>query len=337
MRRAAMLALLALSGSRTSWAEVCAARAEIDGDRELAARVSDQLRQLGVPEATSEAPGCPPLRAAVVRDPSGAVAVTIRGAGDRIEGRVVDDELVAAVWIDSWLHDDLAAPLWAARAVAPAPRRAGRLDRLAFGAGYEATFSDDSTAWSGVAATVNRQVGPAWLGLRGRFSSQGEVLSATAPTAAARRDLVVLATAAYPTHLGRMSIAPEVGVGLGALSTRRLEGCKPIVPVNCDPTDPSTAGCDPMCPPGGDPAIAYIGDGFATTRFTPRLAGALRIAVPLFDHVWLDGRAAIEAAPGRHAGEYDTAIKADGSAGVPLPGEPLTSYGFAIGLRVGGS
>ncbi len=334
MRRAAALTLVVLSGSRTTWAEVCAARAQIEGDRELAARVSAQLRQLGVPEPTSEAPGCPPLRAAVARDASGAVAVTIRGEGDRIEGRVVDDEVVAAVWIDSWLHDDLAAPLWAAREVPPAPRAAHALDRLALGAGYEATFADDGSAWSGFGANVSREVGPAWIGLRGRFSA-GDVASPTQPTAAARRDLVVLATAAYATRIGRMSIAPEVGVGLGALTTRRLEGCKPIVPTSCDPSDPAAPGCDPMCA-AGDPTIAYVGDGFATTRVTPRLAGALRIAVPLFDHVWLDARAALEAAPGRHAGEYDTAVRADGSVGVPLPGEPLTSYGLAIGLRVGG-
>lgn len=335
MRRAAAVAVLVLSAPRTGTAGVCAARAEVTGDHELATRVSAHLSQLGA--GGVEAPGCPPLRAAVARDPSGAVAVTIRDRDDRIEGRIVDDDVVAAVWIDSWLHDDLDAPLWAAPAAGAAARpkfARSRLARLALTAGYESTFSDDGTRWSGIGGGASVALGPIWLGLRGRISSQGAIAASGALTAAERGDLVVLATAATTVRLGSMAIAPELGLGVGAMSTRRIEGCKPIIAPVCDPTNPNTPGCTPMCA-AGDPGYAYVGDNFATTRFTPRVAAAVAVSLPLIAHVWLDGRAALEAAPGRHGDAYAATPAADGSV-APLPGEPLASIGLTIGLRVGG-
>ena len=83
----------------------------------------------------------------------------------------------------------------------------------------------------------------------------------------------------------------------------------------------------------------YVGDGFATATITPRISAALRVAIPLFDHVWLDGLAAATFAPLGHASDY--AAKEDGTAGnlpgagYPLPGDPMLGIQLGIGLRLG--
>ena len=76
----------------------------------------------------------------------------------------------------------------------------------------------------------------------------------------------------------------------------------------------------------------------AATTYTPRVSAALRIAIPLFDHVWLDGLAAATAAPFGHGEDYGAA--SDGtmlpnSASFPLPGDPLLGIQLGVGLRVG--
>jgi len=171
----------------------------------------------------------------------------------------------------------------------------------------------------------------------------------TNATAASRSELSALATASLPITAGQTIIAPELGVGLGRLATHRLEGCLPPPP-GCDPLDPT---CVPMPAPATDPTVplctpgpngtnadgtVYVGDGFEHATYAPRIAVALRIAVPLFAHVWLDGLASVSYAPFGHGEVFaPTAMPVTmiPPEAVALPGDPSRGFQLGIGLRVG--
>ena len=136
-----------------------------------------------------------------------------------------------------------------------------------------------------------------------------------------------------------MTIAPELGLGLGRLTTSRLDGCRTQPP--CDPT---TSMCMQPPPCGqNDPEIMNaikIGDGFSRSTITPRTSAALRIAVPLFEHVWFDAIAAVTVAPFGHTDEYKLPPGTPLPYQVPpedlaLPGEPRGTLQLGFGLRVG--
>jgi hypothetical protein len=282
----------------------------------------------------------------VTRDASGAVAVTIRDRADRIEGRVVGDDMLAAVWIDSWLHDDVAAPVWAPRIVPAAPpssvapvRVAERRveisapisnDPFAVDAIYETGWFDDGTSASGVSVAACGRFGRICAGARVRAAWQPLVLSADGTTGAARSDLSALAIATTSFELGRMRVAPELGAGVGRFTTSRVDGCKPPP---CDPnTDPTTCAMPPpMCDPNSPGQ--FVGDGFRADTYTPRFAASVRVALPIFDHVWLEGTAAGQLAPGAH-GAFNGAPDANGNVST-IPGEPSSALVLGVGVRVG--
>jgi hypothetical protein len=346
--RAALVLALFASAMQTAGAEPCAPRAELGGDAEAVAKVAAELQRLGVDASTdpTQRPprgSCPVIVAAVELDRGGGIAVAVRDGSQRSEGRVVSDAVLAAAWIDSWLRDDFEVPLAAAPpAAAPSPVSVdatpvatSMLDRFSLAASFVQSWSDDSTSWSGVAGSLCVRVGELCLGGRGSYARQ----SVTADlTAAAKQDFALLATASYSQEVGRMSVAPELGVGIGVLTTKRLEGCK-VEPVMCDPTNPMDPNCvSPPSPCTTDPGVVYVGDSFATSTVTPRISAALRIAIPLFDHVWLDGLAAATLAPFGHSDDYATK-EADGTTmntgAYPLPGDPRLGVQLGIGLRLG--
>ena len=73
--------------------------------------------------------------------------------------------------------------------------------------------------------------------------------------------------------------------------------------------------------------------------YAPRLAAALRIALPLFDHVWLDGIASYTYSPLGHVAAFPSIDKVAGPpdelAKRALPGEPSGALQLGIGLRIG--
>ncbi|HSK01906.1 MAG TPA: hypothetical protein VK932_11720, partial [Kofleriaceae bacterium] len=195
-------------------------------------------------------------------------------------------------------------------------------------------WTDDRTRWSGVALSACVRIGGACLGGRVGHARQEVALDLTA---AAKRELSLLATVSYSHDVGRMSIAPEVGVGLGRLSTARIEGCK--MDVNCDPMDPScSAGMEPQPACTTEPGQVYVGDDLDETTYAPRIATALRIAIPLFDHVWLDGLVAATIAPLGHHEDYGTdpaSTTMPNTASLGLPGDPLLGLQLGVGIRFG--
>ncbi len=349
-----------LPGFRTVGAESCPPRATLDGDGAAVARVTDELAKLGVSVAPQFAnDGCSTVRAQVAIDTTGSIAVAVRGASRGSEGRVVSDAALAAAWIDSWTRQDV--DLWDAplrprvasadsfappSTVAPsadvaAATAASRWDRFAISASYTQTWSDDDASWQGADVAACVRAGGFCVGgnVRAAFDSERLVNS----TGVARSDLSVLAVARYPVAIGRMTIAPELGVGVGRLATRRSEGtCKAVMPPpNCDPmTDPMCVpqpACDPPDPGGTMMEPKYfVGDNFSSATYAPRVALALRLAIPLFEHVWLDASAGYTYAPFAHGADFET----DTNAGidpklVALPGEPSGGYALGVGLRVG--
>ena len=77
----------------------------------------------------------------------------------------------------------------------------------------------------------------------------------------------------------------------------------------------------------------YTGGSFDAETWTPRAAASLRVAVPLFDHVWLEGTAAADLTVGAH-GPFMGAPDAAGNV-VTVPGEPSAGITLGVGLRVG--
>ncbi|HEY5926723.1 MAG TPA: hypothetical protein VIV11_33785 [Kofleriaceae bacterium] len=364
--RVALALVLVASVGQTGEAEPCAPRADLGGDAEAVAKVAAELERLGVDantDPTKRAPTkCPVIIAAVELDRSGGIAVAVRDSSLRSEGRVVSDAALAAAWIDSWLRDDFTAPPsetpLAVTPVAPVREQPTAvvaqtpvLERFSLAASYLQMWSDDSTSWSGFAGSLCVQVNGFCVGARVGYASQ---IVPTDVSAAAKTDLSLLATASYSWRLGRLSLAPELGVGVGRLVTERYEGCTQpamMTPTMCDPmTDPMCMNCDPTDPMCGitteppkceDPGTTtvYVGDNFSTATYTPRVMAALRIAVPLFDHVWLDGVAAATAAPFGHDDDYGEGQTMIGTmpntASFPLPGDPMFGFQLGVGLRLG--
>jgi hypothetical protein len=348
--RVALALALLMSGLQTGRAEPCAPRADLAGDAEAVTKVAAELQRLGVETSTDpmqrRSGGCKSIIAAVELDRGGGIAVAVRDGSQRSEGRVVSDAVLAAAWIDSWLRDDFDAPVEPAPMVVAPPSvdaapmiDVSTLDRFSLAASFIQSWTDDSSSWSGVAGSLCVRAGELCLGGRASYARQ----TVTADlTAAAKQDFALLATASSSQDIGRMSIAPEVGVGLGVLTTKRVEGCK-VEPVMCDPTNPMDPNC--LMPPTeckDDPGVMYVGDNFSTSTVTPRVSAALRIAIPLFDHVWLDGLAAATLSPFGHSTDYASkddgnTMNADGTTTglYPLPGDPLLGLQLGIGLRLG--
>jgi hypothetical protein len=370
--RVAFVLVLVASALRTSGAEPCAPRAELGGDAEAVSQVAVELKRLGVEASAAGVPGphaerseghaatdpmkrvatrCPVIVAAVELDRSGGIAVAVRDASQRSEGRVVSDAALAAAWIDSWLRDDFVAPPAEQAVPSPPPSLAPPgetiaepatpvLDRFSLAASFLQIWSDDSTRWSGIGASLCVRSHGFCIG--GRFGYAQQTVPADL-TAAAKTDLSLLATASYSQSVGTMSIAPELGLGIGRLTTSRVEGCQ--VDFMCDPMDPTCMGgtAPPKCEQ--EPGQVFVGDNFTAATYTPRISAAVRIAIPLFDHVWLDGIAAATLAPFGHADSYggtsdgsnDGTVMTPntGAEAYPLPGDPLFGVQLGIGLRLG--
>jgi hypothetical protein len=342
-----------LSAVRTGGAEPCTPRASLDGDAEAVARVSAELERLGVKieparrEAVTSSRGCPIVVAAVELDRGGGIAVAVRDATKRSEGRVVSDAALAAAWIDSWLHDDFEVPAVAAPpapvaaprladTVVAAPARPSLLERLSLAGSYEQAWTDTSDRWSGFGVAACARFGELCFGARVRYLTESILAQLTA---AARSELSAVATASWTTRLGEMSIAPELGLGVGRTTTARIDGCPPKLP----PCDPTT---DPTCPPPPPPCTSgttttnaiYVGDHFHTATVSPRAEAGVRVTVPLFPHVWLDGIVGVTLAPFAHTDSYPAQSVPPGvtTDQISLPGEPLAAFQLGVGLRVGG-
>ncbi|MBL9020156.1 MAG: hypothetical protein JNL83_38580 [Myxococcales bacterium] len=368
--RAPLVVGLLLLGPATVRAEPCAPRAVLTGDAAAIERVGAALVKLGVVLAPGTR-ACPAAAATVELAGEGGIAVAVRGSGQRSEGRVVSDAGVAATWIDAWVRDDLDVATWApppieagfvAPPAGPAPGASpprdtpvagmpspALLDRVGFSAAYVQAWSDDDTTWSGGALAGCMRVGAACIG--GRVRAMWQPDRAANLSAVGRSEVAALATASLRIPAGNTVFSPELGLGVGRFTTRRVEGtCVPpnTMPPPCaDPTDPMcqmNPGDPNTCLPDAsgmlDPSTGaklLVGDDFENVTYTPRIALSLRVSVPLFSRVWLDGLASYEGMPLAHGGAFrPEQVPAGTSAeSVSLPGEPSAAWLLGVGLRLG--
>jgi hypothetical protein len=332
---------LVLAGSSMVRAAPCAPRVELLGDPAAVAQVAAELARLGVTTGVA-APGCAAVHARVQLD-DGGVAVAISDGQRRSEGRVVSDVALAATWLESWARDQVA---WAAapspskptpsppaiRAPADVPATVPPTSIFrqgAIGVSYEQAFTNDAAWWSGFGGHACVVVGGWCIGARVRYATQSYASGTALPST--RHDAAALATVSTGLDLARMSLAAELGAGVGKYASDRASTC-----IKPDPT------CDPIvspdCPPGcADPTAPPSAQH--AERYTPRLAATLRLALPLFDHVWLDGLASLSVSPFAHADGFASDVPSNGpSKGVDvyaLPGEPPAVIQLGVGLRIG--
>jgi hypothetical protein len=350
-------ALLLLAAAPAA-AEPCKPHAQLEGDAAAVATVTAELVKLGVVVGQSGADGaptgCKTVFAAVELGRDGGLAIAVK-TGTQSEGRTVSDAVVAASWIDSWVADDFAPPHPAPNGFfdlrpAPAYREAeteaamwrdARIYPslgLSVSAAFDQAWSFDRTRWTGFSGGACVQVNALCFGARGRYATQDILVGQTAAT---RSDFALLATASYTKQLGRTQLVPELGLGVGRMTTDRVNGCRHLA---CDPHD---QGC--MEPPPDmecvehDPEHAYtlaLDDHMHITSVTPRVAASVRLAVALADHLYLDGVAGFTLAPFGHDDPYGLPLGETPPPGVApqqvaLPGQSIGTFELGLGLRWG--
>lgn len=319
----------------------CLPAADLAGDADIAAEVARALSRLGVVHGEFDG-ACAAITATVHRDAAG-IAVTVRDARGRIEGRVVADPRTAAAWIESWVHDD-AAPLWSATPVVVAlvtppalvvdevaaettapPDRSRWRPSVAVHLGRD--LASDGSDWDGVGVAACLRFGDLCVGAAGRHVRNTGFSHTGGLTSYDRSATIFAATAAYRLRLARVVIAPELALGAGWTTTRRDEPPEPCI-------GPDGMLCD---------GAIHIGDGFGARTMAPRIGAALTVAIPLTDWMFLDGRLGAEAAPGAHVDPHrhdpntnptdpTNPIPADDPL-LDLPGEPSWAWTAAIGIR----
>lgn len=382
----ATLAILALL-SPTATAEPCAPRVELSGDRDAMARVAVELKTLGVVlgpiEPASDSGPEPGARGSVTRARScsfnamvtlegDGLSIAVKNSSARSEGRVVSDAKVAAVWIDSWLRDEIEVSSWAIAAPpsaplstlnampAPAPMLGGTtsvtapaaasessiFERVGLSFAVERTWTNDETKWNGFDIAGCMRLGMTCIGGRVRAGFQ-EDLAYLASTAD-RSDLVALATLSIPLPVGQIWVAPEIGIGVGRIHTKRVDACyaptpPPMTEPGCsDPMDPTCmsepntgAGNECLDAAGLPTNELYVGDDYDKSTYLPRVALALRLSFPIVRHVWLDAVASYTATPITPSTPFVDPETMVSSPTTAMPPEPTRGYQLGIGIRVG--
>jgi hypothetical protein len=318
---------------------------------------------------------CPAVRARVTRQ-GDALTVVLRDPDGRSAGRRLADARIAAAWIESWMSPDLGAPLLAPRpapplaapaaAAVPVPavdvvRPADRAEsdpRLTLGVGSRSLYAGDGSSWRSIDVAACARLGFACVGLTGSVADNTGFSANDGLTEAKRRAIDLLAIARVPIRVGRATVSPGVGLGVGWLRTERDESAEQqfVDDPNCM-TDPAT-GME--CPPIPQ-APYYIGDLHHAATFGVRGQLSVALSVPIGGPFALEVGAGLDLAPFAHRDPFPVATMQDdgtdpgggenggdptdpdGSAGdVPsdpftdLPGEPDHSGWWGISLRVGG-
>ena len=315
-------------------AEPCKPHAQLDGDAAAVASVTAELVKLGVVVGATAPAGCKTVFAAVELARDGGLAIAVK-TGSQSEGRTVSDAVVAASWIDSWVADDFAPPEPAANGFFELRPASPAGSSRAPGADVEVEAAPTSSSALGISATACAQLGAWCFGARARYAAQNILVG---QTAAARSDVSGLATASYAWKLGRLQVVPELGLGVGRMSTTRVDGCRHV----CDPQTPGCMGpqTDMECAER-DPEHSYaldINDHLHTATITPRAAARLELAFAISKSIFLEGAAAFMLAPFGHSDHYDLAMGTSPPFGVPvdqlaLPGEPIGTFELGLGLR----
>jgi hypothetical protein len=200
----------------------CPAAVRLLGDQALIADVTSSLSARGIATSGGE---CPALSVTLERRGQRTL-LSAAPDGDRVETVEVAEVRTAATVIESWVRTDVEEPLLARRRaddretpeglVAAAPAREGPGVQILTLA--ETGFANDHTTWVGALVGACMTVGRVCLGGRARFATVAEGPGEW-ETAVDREAVDALADVEVPLRLGRLTLAPGLGLGLGWIHT----------------------------------------------------------------------------------------------------------------------
>ncbi|HTE54485.1 MAG TPA: hypothetical protein VK698_26715 [Kofleriaceae bacterium] len=289
-------------GEAAAAAPPCPPAARLRGDGELARLVGLELAVLGV-FSRDIPPLCPSVEVSLTTAGE-QVSVALRDPSGRRAQQVVTNPHVAAIWIESWVHPELGAPLLAGRgllsigplrAVAPGPAliagqrtaapsspspptdRAMRFAGFVVGAAAEKLYASDDSEWRALTMSACARWGPLCAGLVGHLGDNQDFPPPSSPWIQLDRlGVDLLASLSAPFEVGRMEISPGIGFGMGLL--RSSTG-------TCENGDP--AGDVVAC--GDYPVVSY--------SLGPRAEMGLAGAFPISSRVSLLVTASVGFAP----------------------------------------
>ncbi len=215
--------------------EECMPTALLHGEGEVVTELGLELNLLGV--STREAKKCPMASAHVERG-AGGVVVSLREPSGQRATRTLSNARIAATWIDSWLQEDLRAPLLAARllpqrsavAVQRSPRppllakaqtRAVPARRYQASVAYESRYPS-GPSWTGLRAGVCVSVGFACIGGQATIaSSSDETIEEANYEEFSRSSASLVANLIIPIDIGQATLRPSLGLGASRMTTER--------------------------------------------------------------------------------------------------------------------
>jgi hypothetical protein len=299
----------------------CPPIALLSGDSGLVEAVRVELASRGIVE--TPVPHCDAIGIRLVSR-RGEVHIEVeRGDGDGIRRTAVDARSAATI-IESWVREDVMAPLLdhrlppdereplipheppgaRARARAPAPPPQEELGPrpFAFGVGAVVGLADDGSTWSGVDVHGCLQLWRLCLGARFQWSIDLEVAGDALRLDGGRSVLDFAVTADVPFVFGPFEIAPGIGSGVSIIRTDR--DVRPDVEVRDE-------------------------------KSGLRLRGALGLSWRFADHFSARLDVAVDWAPAARTEIYEN-VTEDGPEDFALPGEPDVVVWLRGGFEAGG-
>jgi hypothetical protein len=189
------------------------------------------------------------------------------------------------------------------------------------------------------------------VGVEASYGSNTGFVTDEMPMPVDRKGIDLSFTVGARVPMGRGVLSPQLGAGVGWLTTSRNPLVLPPAPEpGCDgteppdPTDPNTPDVPPPnCEPGGQ-----VDDGLRAPTSSLRTHARMRYALPVTDAAAIELGVGIVWLPGAHTrpfqfgtiGPDGTIIDGNGDPAAPvdpslsLPGEPTWMWSAGIGVRV---
>ncbi len=230
--------------------KVCRPQASLLGEADLVAALAIQLGEHGI--STMVSPDCPSVQASIEKVSTG-LFVSLRDASGTTAYRNLSDLRIAAIWIDSRIHDDLAssllvtrsiptsAPLATASVVATSTRSASApaTRHWIFSADYLTETANNAVRWTGFRADVCRQFQFGCYGLSARLSESGTIVEDDDFQEFSQDSISLSAQASFPFQVGRSTLVPHLGIGANRIISQR----KTDAPCETDPLVPQAPDC----------------------------------------------------------------------------------------------
>ncbi len=318
----------------------CEPTAILSGEPDLVSSLANELSMLGV--ASLPTPGCPAVTASVKRGPDGVI-ISLREPNGRHVTRSLSDFRISATWIDSWLHEDLGAPLLAARLLPTTASNVRSEKPLSVPASvpdsrrYQATLGyesiqRDGTAWQGARADLCTALGPTCVGMQVALAQMASDNSLSDEFFRfSERSADLLAVVHLPIELGQTILSPHVALGAGWFETSR------------DIPDCLLDEATEECPPSPQPLDV---DNAHRRTWAPQGDLGLGLSLPILGalHLELGGAVGYRlfAAPAEYLelesepecpGPQDPACESEPEL-LSFADEPSTSWRLFIGLQV---